>query len=96
MLGIEIPLGLPDRLAEPELISSTVAPDGDNNHLLGLYYRVEFEVLNNWTNFTLFMRGSIGFEMEKPDVTDNSTQFLINLYGQKSEKRILAYQTLII
>ena len=45
-LGIEIPLDLPEHLPEPEMISSPVAPDKNNDHFLGFFYRVEIEAFN--------------------------------------------------
>ena len=46
-LGIEIPLGLPEHMAQQEMTPSPVAPDEDNDNFLGLYYRVDIETLVN-------------------------------------------------
>ena len=42
------------------------------------------------------MRGSIGFVVQEPEITDDFKQFLITMYGSNWEKRVLSYQTMII
>ena len=75
---------------------SPVVPDEDHDHFLGLYYRVDVEALDEWATVTSFMRGSIGYVVQEPDITDNFKQFLIIMYGSNWEKRVLSYQTMII
>ena len=95
-LGIEIPLGLPDHMPQQEMTPSPVVPDEDHDHFLGLYYRVDVEALDEWATVTSFMRGSIGYVVQEPEITDNFKQFLIIMYGSNWEKRVLSYQTMII
>ena len=94
-LGIEIPLGSPPPLIPADCPSSEAA-DSANDNFLGFYHRLDAEALKDWTNVTLFVRGSIGFEVKKSDVTDNLKQFLIIMFGQIWEKRKLGYKTMII
>ena len=42
------------------------------------------------------MRGSIGFLVQEPEITDAFKQFLITINGSNWEKRALSYQTMII
>ena len=95
-LGIEILLGLPEHMPQEEMTPSPVVPDEDHEYFLGLYYRVDVEVLDEWARVTKFMRGSIGYVVQEPEITDNFKQFLIIMYGSNWEKRILSYQTMII
>ena len=95
-LGIEILLGLPEHMPQQEMTPSPVAPDEDNDNFLGLYYRVDVEALDEWATVTIFMRGSIGFVVQEPEITDDFKQFLITMYGSNCEKRVLSYETLII
>ena len=95
-LGIEIPLGLPEHMPQEEMTPSPVVPDEDLDHFLGLYYRVDVEALDEWATVTSFMRGSIGYVVQEPQITDNFKQFLIIMYGSNWEKRVLSYQTMII
>ena len=46
---------------------SPVAPDGNYDNFLGLYYRVDVEVLINWADEKFFMGGSIGYVVQDPD-----------------------------
>ena len=85
-LGIEIPLGSPPALI-PADCSSSEAADPANDNFLGFYHRLDAQALKDWTNVTLFMRGSIGFEVKKSDVTDNLKQFLIIMFGQIWDKK---------
>ena len=95
-LGIEIPLGLPEHMPQEEMTPSPVVLDEDHDHFLGLYYRVDFEALDEWATVTSFMRRSIGYVVQEPEITDNFKQFLIIMYGSTWEKRVLSYQTMII
>ena len=95
-LGIEIPLGLPEHMAQEEMTSSPVVPDEDHDHFLGLYYRVDVEALDEWATVTSFMRRSIGYVVQEPEITDNFKQFLIIMHDSNWEKRVLSYQTMII
>ena len=95
-LGIEIPLGLPEHLPQEEMTPSPVVPDEDHDHFLGLYYRVDVEALDEWATTTRFMRGSIGYIVQEPEITNNFKQFLIIMYGSNWEKRVLEYQVMII
>ena len=95
-LGIEIPLGLPEHMPQEEMTPSPVVPDEDHDHFLGLYYRVDVEALNEWATVTKFMRGSIEYVEQEPEITDNFKQFLIIMCGSNWEKRVLSYQTMII
>ena len=83
-------------MPQQEMTPSPVAPDEDNDNFLGLYYRVDVEALDEWTTVTSFLRGSIGYVAQEPEVTDDFTQFLITMYGSNWEKRLLSYQTMII
>ena len=42
------------------------------------------------------MRGSIGFVVQEPEITDDFKQFLIKMYGSNWEKRDLSYQTMTL
>ena len=95
-LGIEILLGLPEHMPQQEMTPSPVAPDEDNDNFLGLCYRVDVEALDEWAKVTIFMRGSIAFVVEEPEITDDFKQFLKTMYGSNWEKRVLSYQTMII
>ena len=75
---------------------SPVAPDEGNDIIQGLLYRVDIEALDEWAKVTSFMRGSIGYVVQEPDIIDDFKQFLILLYGSNWEKRVLSYQTMII
>jgi len=95
-LGIAIPLGLPEHMPQQEMTPSPVAPGEDNDNFLGLYYRVDVEALDEWATVTSFMRGSIGYVVQEPEITDDFKQFLITMYGSNWEKRVLSYQTMIV
>ena len=95
-LRIEFPSGLPEHMPQQKMTPSPVAPDEDNDNFLGLYYRIDVEALDEWTTVTIFMRGSNGFVVQEPQITDDFKQFLITMYGDNWEKRILIYQTMII
>ena len=75
---------------------SPVAPEENNDNVLGLYYRVDVKPLNDWVTVTQFMKGSIGFVVQEPEVTYDFRQFLIIMYGSNWEKRVLGYQTMIL
>ena len=67
-LGIEILLGLPEHMPQQEMTPSPVAPNDDNNdNFLGLHYRT----MDERTRVAIFIRGSIGFVVEEPEVTDD-------------------------
>ena len=85
-LGIEIPLRLPEHMPQQEKTPSPVAPDEDNDKFLGLYYRVDLEALDEWATFTIFMRGSIGFVVQEPEVSDEFQRLLIRMYGSNWEE----------
>ena len=95
-LGIEILLGLPEHMRQQEMTPSPVAPDEDHDNFLGLYYRVDVEALDERATVTSFMRGSIGYVVREPEITDDFKQFLIKIYGSNWEKRFLSYQTMIV
>ena len=80
-LGIENPLGLPEHLPEQEMTPSAVAPNENDDKFLGIFYRVDVESKNDWATVTRFMRGSVGYVVREPDVTEDSKQFLIIMYG---------------
>ena len=94
-LGIEIPLGLPEHMP-PEMTPSPVASDEDHDKFLGIFYRVEVEALDEWATVTSFMRGSIGYVVQEPEITDDFKHFLIRMYGSNWERRVLSYQTMIV
>ena len=96
ILGIEIPLGLPDHMPPEEMTHSPVVHDEDHDHFLGLNYRVNVEALDEWATVTSFMRGSIGYVVQEPEITDNSKQFLIIMYGSNWERRVLSYRTMVL
>ena len=83
----EFPLGLPEQLPEPEMTPSPVALDGDIDNFLGFQYRLDVEALNDWANVTQFTKGSIEFEVEEPDLTDNLKEFFVFIYVQRWEKK---------
>ena len=83
-------------MPQQEMTASLVAPDENYDKFLGLYYRVDVEALNEWATVTFSMRGSIGFVVQEPEVTDDVKQFLITMCGSNCEKRVLRYQTVII
>ena len=95
-LGIESPLGLPEHMPQQEMTPSPVAPDEDHDNLLGLYYCADVEALEEWATVTSFMRGSIGYVVQEPEIADDFKQFLITMYGSNWEKRFLSYQTMIV
>ena len=95
-LGIELLLGIPEHLPEQELTPLPVAPNENDDNSLGLFYRVDVESLNDWATVTPFMRGSIGFVGQEPDVTADFKQILIIMYGSNWEKRVLTYQTVVV
>ena len=95
-LRIEIPLDLPEHMPQQEMTPSPVDPDEDNDNFLGLYYRVDVEALDEWATVTSFMRGSIGYVVQEPEITDDFKQFLITMYGSNWEKRVLSYQKMIV
>ena len=95
-LGIEIPLGLPEHMPQEEMTPSPVVPDEDHDHFLGLYYRVDVEALDEWGTVTSFMRGSIGYVVQEPEITAKIKQFLIIMEGSNWEKRVRSYQTMIM
>ena len=86
-LGNQILFRLPEQLLQQEMTPSPVAPDEINDNFLGLYYRVDVEALKDWATVTHFMKGSIRFVAQKPEVTDDFTQFLIIMYSSSWEKR---------
>ena len=92
-IGIEI--ALDDNLPEPKLTPSPVATDEKDDNVLWLNYRADVEALNNWVTVALFMRRSIRFVLQEPDLLDNFNEFLIIRYGSNCEKRVLGYQTMI-
>ena len=69
-LGIEIPLGLPEHMPQQEMTPSPVAPDEDNDNFIGLCYRVDAEALDEWVTVTGSMRGSFGYVVQEPEITD--------------------------
>ena len=90
-LGIKIPFGLPEHMPKQEMTPSPVAPDEDHDKFLGLYYRVSVEALDERATVKGFMRGSIGYVVQEPEITDDFKQLLIRLYGSNWEKRVLCY-----
>ena len=95
-LRIEVPLDLPEHMPQQEKTPSPVAPDEAHDHFLRLHYRVDVEALDEWATVTTFMRGSIGYVVQEPEITDNFKQFLITMYGSNWEKRVLSYQTMMV
>ena len=95
-LAIENPLGLAEQLPEQEMTPSPVAPNESDVNLLGLFYRVDIESLNDWARVTPSMRRSIGYLVQEPDVTEHFKQFLIIMYGSNWEKTVLPHQTMIV
>ena len=91
-MGIEIPLN-PD-MPEPELTPSPVAGDDGSENFLGLFYRVDVEALEEWANLTNFLMGGLGFSVEEPEITSNFRNFLLMMYENNWEKRILRYNTM--
>ena len=95
-MGVKIPLGLQEQERQQEMTISAVAPDESNDNFLGLCYPVDVEALNDWATVAHLMKGSIGFVVQEPEVTDDFKQFLIIMYGSNCEKRVLGYQAMII
>ena len=60
---------------------SPVAPEENYDNFLALYYRVDVEVLNNWADEKLFMRGSIGYVVQDLDFTGHFCPILTNFVG---------------
>ena len=83
-------------MQEPELIPSPVAGDDGSENYCGLFYRVDVEVLEEWANVTNFMIGVLGFSVEEPENTTIFRDFLLIMYGNNWEKRILRHTTLAI
>ena len=92
--GIEIPL-VP-HIAEPQLTPSTVAGHNGSDNFLGLFYQVAGEALQEWVNVANFMMGGLRFSVEDPKIKSNLRNFLLIIYGNNWEKRILRYTTIII
>ena len=42
------------------------------------------------------MKGSIGYLVQEPDVTEDFKQFLVIMYGSNLEKKVLTYRPMII
>ena len=95
-LGIEFPLGVPEHMPQQEMTSSSVVPDENHDNFLGLCYRVDVEAIDEWATVTSFMRGSIGYVVQEPEITYDFKQFLIRIYSPNWEKRVLSYQTMIV
>ena len=95
-LGIEISLGFPEHMPQQEMTPLPVAPDEYHDNFLGLHDRVDVEALDEWATVTSFMRGSIGYVVQEPQITDDFKQFLIKMCGSNWEKRVLSYQTMIV
>ena len=95
-LGIEIPLGLLEHMPQQEMTPSPVAADEGNDNFLELIYRVHVEALDEWATVTSFMRGSIEYFVQEPEITDDFKQFLMRMYGSNWEKRVLSYQTMVV
>ena len=89
-LEIEVPLGLPEHMAQQEMTSSPVAPDEDKDKLLGLCFRVDVEALEEWATVTIFMEGNIVFVAQEPEITDVFKQVLIKMYGSNWAKKVLS------
>ena len=83
-------------MPQQQMTPSPVAPDEDYDDFLGLSYRVDVEALDEWATVTSFIRGSIGYAVQEPEITDDFKHFLITMYGSNWEKRVLSYQTLIV
>ena len=95
-LGIEVPLGLPEHLLQQEMTPPTVALD-ENNDNFGRFYRADVETLNDFrATITQLMKGSIEFDFQDSEGTDELKQFLIRMYGSNCEKRFLGYLTMRI
>ena len=93
-IGIKIPLD--SDMPKPKLTPSPVAGDNGSGNFLGLFYRVNVEVLEEWTNLTIFMMDSFGFSVEEPEITRNFRDFLLIMYGNNWKKQILRYTTMVI
>ena len=95
-LGIKITSGLPKHLLQQEMTPSPLAPDEKIDNFLGISYRGDVEAPNDSATVTHFMKGSLIYVVQEPEVTDNFQQFLITMYGSIWEKRVLGYQTMTI
>ena len=83
-------------MQEPELTPYPVAGDDGSDNFFGLFYPVDEKALEEWAKVTNFMMGGLGFSVEEPDITTNFRGFLLIMYGNNWEKRILCCTTMVI
>ena len=83
-------------MPEHEFYSSPVVGDSESDKLLGLFYRVDVEALEGWSNVTHFMIGSLGCSTEEPENTSKFRDFLLIMYGNIWEKQITRYTNIIV
>ena len=60
-------------MPQQEMTPSPVAFDVDHDNFLRLYYRADVEALDEWATVTGFMRGSIGYVVQEPEITSISS-----------------------
>ena len=95
-MGIGIEILLDPSMPEPELTPSPVAGDDGSDKFLGIFYRVDTEALEEWVEEINFTMGGLGSSVEELQITTTFRTFLLIMYVNNWEKRILRYTTLII
>ena len=93
-IGIEFLLDLD--MLEPVLTLFPVAGDDESDNFWRLFYRVGVEAPEVWAIIPNFMMGGLGFSVEEPEITTLFWDFLLIMYGNNWEKRILRYTTMVI
>ena len=58
-------------MPEPEMIPSPVAGNDGSENLLGLFYRVDVEALEEWAVVTNFLMGGFASSVEKSEIMSN-------------------------
>ena len=86
-LGTQNPLGLLEHLSEQEMAPSPVASSENDDNFLGIFYHVDVDSLIDWATVTQFTRGSIGYVVQEPIVTEDFKHILIIMYGSNWEQK---------
>ena len=95
-LGYKIPLSILEHLPEQEMTTSPVAPNENDKNFSGLFYRAYVDSLSDCATVAQFIRRTIGYVLQEPDVCGDFKHFLFIVYGSNWEKRVLTYQTMIV
>ena len=64
--------------------------------VLGLFYRVHIEALEEGDQVTNYKISGLGFSVEEPDITTKFHDFLLIMYKNTREKPIFRYTTMVI